>query len=206
MPHPSPADRIDSGSAQPTGDLPSPHIEFARKGKCIVLGRGGQTLLAGLPGILHVRIIAPQEVRKERIMKRYECDERHAERVIQHSDHERAGFHKFFFDLHWEDPHLYDLVVNTGFFSVDSAARLIEGVVYTDEFKAEQEETNIKLVAVVDEQNFGQRFMSCNVEHPDRLNAMAFDKILITSFNSTELILQKIADLGIPEESVVQLS
>jgi len=68
------------------------------------------------------------------------------------------------------------------------------------------QETNIKLVAVVDEQKNGQRFMRYTVEHPDRLKAFAFDKILITSFNSAELIMQKIADLGIPVESVVQLS
>ena len=44
------------------------------------------------------------------------------------------------------------------------------------------------------------------VEHPDRLIALTFDKILITSINSKEFIYQRIAALGLSAESVVQIS
>lgn len=114
---------------------------FAHKGNCVILGRGGQVVLGNIPGVLSVRVVAPVNVRIERIMKRYECHERHAEKIILHNDHERAGFHKFFFDCNWEDAGLYDLVINTGFFSAESAARLIEAAVATSEFKAAQEGT-----------------------------------------------------------------
>jgi DNA-binding MarR family transcriptional regulator len=67
------------------------------------------------------------------------------------------------------------------------------------------QETNIKLVAVVDDEKKGKRFMRHIVEHPDRLVALAFDKILITSLNSKEFICQRIAALGLPEGSVVQI-
>ena len=68
------------------------------------------------------------------------------------------------------------------------------------------QETNIKLVAVVDDEKKGKRFMRDIVEHPDRLVALTFDKILITSLNSKEFIYQRIAALGLPAESVVQIS
>ena len=68
------------------------------------------------------------------------------------------------------------------------------------------QETNIKLVAVVDDEKKGKRFMRYIVEHPDRLVALTFDKILITSLNSKELIYQRIAALGLSAESVVQIS
>ena len=67
------------------------------------------------------------------------------------------------------------------------------------------QETNIKLVAVVDDEKKGKRFMRYIVEHPDRLVALTFDKILITSLNSKEFIYQRIAALGLSAESVVQI-
>ncbi len=68
------------------------------------------------------------------------------------------------------------------------------------------QETNIELVAVVDDEKKGKRFMRFIVEHPDRLVSLSFERILITSINSKEYICQKIADLGLPAESVVQIS
>jgi len=67
------------------------------------------------------------------------------------------------------------------------------------------QETRIKLIAVVDDEKKGKRFMGFTVEHSDRLSSLSFDRILITSLNSTEHILQTIASLGIPDETVVQI-
>ena len=120
-------------------------FKFACKKDCVILGRGGQILLGKLPGILRIRIIAPLEVRIERVMKILECDDVHAEKMIQHSDNERAGFYKFFFDKNWENPDLYDLVINTGSFSAETAGVLIKSIVNTGEFKATQKETGRKL-------------------------------------------------------------
>ncbi|MCP5104605.1 MAG: BON domain-containing protein [bacterium] len=120
-------------------------FEFARKGNCVMLGRGGQAILGNIPGVLHVRVVAPWENRVERIMERYECDKRHAEKVIHHTDNERAGFHKFFFDYNWEDVNLYDLVLNTGSFSPDAGALLIRDVAEGAELKSRQKETELKL-------------------------------------------------------------
>ena len=68
------------------------------------------------------------------------------------------------------------------------------------------QETNIKLVAVVDDEKKGERFMRYIVEHPDRLTALTFDRILITSLNFKGSIYQKGAGLGLPAKSVVQIS
>lgn len=68
------------------------------------------------------------------------------------------------------------------------------------------QETNIELVAVFDDEKNGNRFMRYTVGHPDRMVSLTFDKILITSLNSKEYIHQKIADLGLSSESVVQIS
>lgn len=120
-------------------------LEEAQKGSCIVLGRGGQSLLADVTGVLHVRLIAPMDVRIERVKQRYECDEAHAEKIILRSDHERAGFHKFFFDRDWEDNELYDLIINTGSFPLEVAADTIINIIKTKEFKAARKEADRQL-------------------------------------------------------------
>ena len=68
------------------------------------------------------------------------------------------------------------------------------------------QETNIELVAVFDDEKNGKRFMRYTVGHPDRMISLTFDKILITSLDSREYIYQKIADLGLSSELVVQIS
>ena len=68
------------------------------------------------------------------------------------------------------------------------------------------QETNIELVAVFDDEKNGKRFMRYTIGHPDRIISLTFDKILITSLDSREYIYQKIADLGLSSELVVQIS
>ena len=65
--------------------------------------------------------------------------------MILHSDSERAGFHRFFFGENWENPGLYHLVINTGFFSEETAAGLIKHLVNSDDFKAAQKTARQKL-------------------------------------------------------------
>lgn len=103
--------------------------EFARQGSGIILGRGGQYLLAGIPVVYHIRIIAPLETRIERITAGYNCNPRQAEQIIRHSDHARAGFHRFFFNINWEDSSLYDLIVNTKNLSLEASADLMRQMV-----------------------------------------------------------------------------
>lgn len=101
--------------------------EFAQKGDCIMIGRGGQVLFDGIPGVLRVSVVAPTETRIERVQKHFQYDARLAEQVVRHSDHDRAGFHRFFFHVNWEDYHLYDLVINTHAISVETGVQLVKG-------------------------------------------------------------------------------
>ncbi|MCP5050033.1 MAG: BON domain-containing protein [bacterium] len=119
--------------------------EFAHEGTGVILGRAGQILLQNLPGVLHIRVIAPQDLRVKRVMKRFDCDQKQAEKFIDHSDHERAGFHKFFFDENWEDLNLYDLIINTGSFSTKTAAQWITDIMTSKVFKMQQEAATRKL-------------------------------------------------------------
>jgi hypothetical protein len=49
-----------------------------------------------------------------------------AEKVIRKSDNDRRGFLRFAFQMDWDDPALYDLVVNTEKLGIEGGADLIE--------------------------------------------------------------------------------
>jgi osmotically-inducible protein OsmY len=118
---------------------------FALEGDGIVLGRGGQVLLAGIPGVYHVRAIAPLPTRIERIKEGYRCDARQAEQIIRHSDLGRAGFHRFFYNVNWEEGSLYDLVLNTHTFTVETASELLRKMVSLCDSKEQRKARELRL-------------------------------------------------------------
>ena len=99
--------------------------EFARQADCVVLGRGGQMLFADVPGVIRVRVIAPLQDRVARVRDASGGDERRSRQAVQHSDNERAAFHRFLFHTNWDDPELYDLIINTRGISPKTAAALV---------------------------------------------------------------------------------
>ena len=108
---------------------------FAMKGGAVIVGRGGQVLLKGVPGVLNIRVEAPIALRLERVQEKFGGDSRHADKVIRGSDHDRNGFHRFFFNIDWEASEIYDLIINTKTFSVQAAVYLVERAIKTDEIK-----------------------------------------------------------------------
>ena len=95
-------------------------FDEARDANCVVLGRGGQMLFREVPGHLSVRLIAPAELRSERVAETEHLDLAQARQVVSKVDHNRAGFNSFFFDCDWADPLDYDMVFNTRRLSVDA--------------------------------------------------------------------------------------
>jgi DNA-binding MarR family transcriptional regulator len=67
------------------------------------------------------------------------------------------------------------------------------------------QQSRIELVAVVDDDSIGKKFMQFTVAHPDRIASLWFDRILIATINSTEPIFGKIATMGISASRVVEI-
>lgn len=66
-------------------------------------------------------------------------------------------------------------------------------------------ETPIKLVAVVDDQKIGKKFIKFTVADSAHLREFVFDRILITTIDSRKPILEKISAKGISLENVVEI-
>jgi cytidylate kinase len=99
--------------------------ELVDQGRMIIIGRAGQFILAGLPDVLHVRIIAPARLRAERVANRHTLTLEKAIDLVSASDRFRKNYLKRFYNLNWADPEFYDLVINTARVDTGRAARLI---------------------------------------------------------------------------------
>ncbi len=103
-------------------------FEHALRGRAVIMGRGGNFVLAGIPHALRIRVIAPPEARVERIMRRETVDRETALWLSERTDHERSGFIFALYGKHWDDPAEYDMTRNTGVETVDEIVGDILGL------------------------------------------------------------------------------
>ena len=101
-------------------------VEFAQQGDAIIVGRGGQMILADWPTALHVHLYAPLRVRTRRLAERASISELDAKRHIERSDEQKRQFirhmHK---NANWKDLKHYHLAINTAHIAPPVAAQLI---------------------------------------------------------------------------------
>ena len=120
--------------------------DFAARQDVVIVGRGSQVLLKGFPGILHVRVMAPDETRLQRLMAQHGCTEKVADQIMLRSDKNSAEFISAYFNADWEDHNLYDLIINTRTMSLETGAKLIKDTVCAEEFKEKSQPAMEKLL------------------------------------------------------------
>jgi len=98
----------------------------AEIGDCIVVGRGSSVVFQDLPAVVSVHLVAPMEIRQERVKSYFRCDEKRSRQIIEQSDHDRAGFHRYFFDVDWKAGSNYHLTINMGSLHPATAAEIIK--------------------------------------------------------------------------------
>jgi CMP/dCMP kinase len=105
--------------------------ELVEEGNVVIVGRAGQVILSDFPNVIHVRIIAPLELRAKRIAEKRSIPIEGARAQVEASDCNRRLYLKRCYKVRWDDPNLYDLIINTGRFTPDMAAEIIAQTVST---------------------------------------------------------------------------
>ena len=108
--------------------LKSAILAEAGNGNTIFIGRGTWVILRNVPGVFSVFLVAPGEIRQERVKNYYQCDDKRALQIIGKSDHDREGFHRYFFGFQWKDPGNYHLSLNTGLMQSETCAEIIKAM------------------------------------------------------------------------------
>ncbi len=107
--------------------------EEAARGNAVIVGRGGAFILRDHPDTLHVQIQAPIETRIRYLQSQAEelpdgtrPDDASLRQLCAAVDARRADYVRRLFGVNWLDSAHYDLILDTGTFSFEAAADLIE--------------------------------------------------------------------------------
>lgn len=100
-------------------------FDYAAADRVVLIGRGAFLLLQEVPFCLRVRLVAPLEVRLERIMVRESLDRDRALELITRVDRDRACYLKASYGKDWDEKSHYDLVLNTGSLGYEAVADLL---------------------------------------------------------------------------------
>lgn len=99
--------------------------EIAAEGRCVVVGRASAAVLARSADTLHVRLVAPLEIRIRTATERLGLDPGEAPRIVEERDQNRARYHREYYERDSNDPVHYDMVLNTGRLGFEGAAGVI---------------------------------------------------------------------------------
>jgi cytidylate kinase len=124
-------------------------LSYALKDKVVIMGRGGNFLLKGIPFVLRVRVIAPIEKRIEKVMEREGVNSENARWLIEKADHEMSGAIYLIYGRDWDKPEEYEMVFNTGIQSNDEIITAVKkGLLEKEKFNTEKARKILQLRAL----------------------------------------------------------
>jgi cytidylate kinase len=131
---PSLFERFDAETRRYITAMQTALYEFGEQDRVVLMGRGGQWLLRGIPHVLRVRVMAPFDIRVKRLGTKLsgrmgeQASPRTVTEMIRRDDTEKAGRMRYLYDVDVTDAALYDFVVNTEKLPVGAAVDLISDV------------------------------------------------------------------------------
>jgi cytidylate kinase len=114
-------------------------LGYALKDRVVIMRRGGNLLLKGIPSAFSIRFVAPIDKRIETIMERESVDRETARWLLEKTDGERAGFIRSIYGKEWDDPEGFDRIFDTSAEDVET----IVGVIKTTLLKKDEAKTDI---------------------------------------------------------------
>lgn len=107
-------------------------FEMAARDNVVLSGRGVTFILNRVRHALRVRVTAPERVRAKRVEHQQGFTPEGAAHFVRDSDREHASRIRFLYHVDWDDPLLYDHVLNTEHLDVRAAARVIQEMLHTE--------------------------------------------------------------------------
>lgn len=100
--------------------------EKAKAGESfIIVGRCGEDVLKEYDALVSIFVLGDKEVKKARIMEKYDKNEFMAERMMREKDTERKQYHNSFCESKWGDSRNYNISVNSSVLGIKETAELL---------------------------------------------------------------------------------
>jgi cytidylate kinase len=109
--------------------------EQARADNLVYHGLVGHLLLPGISHVIRVRVFADLDYRIKVAKQQQELGHAEALAYIEKVDKERRQWIRFLFDVEWDDPHLYDAVLNLSRMALGTACETVARLTEYEEFK-----------------------------------------------------------------------
>ncbi len=114
-------------------------LEEVRHDNMVYHGYSSHMLLQPQRHFARIRIEAPPDFRLKMTMERLECDSEKAREYIEEVDNQRVKWARYMFAQDIRNTILYDLHLNLGHMTLESACRIIENVLKDPDFQATPE-------------------------------------------------------------------
>lgn len=97
-------------------------------------GRSGHLLFSGIDHVLKVRIVEDETTKVKEVMQQLGIDSKKARRYLKDVEADRNKWARSMYGLSLEDPTYYDVMLNLGHMSVESAAAALASVAQLPDF------------------------------------------------------------------------
>ena len=108
-------------------------LKRASRGDLVYHGYAGHFLLDGIPHVLRARIIADRDSRVRAAMKDKDMSYKAAAQFVAHLDDQLRKWTRFLYGVEWQDPALYDVVLNLDHISVNGAVETLVAMTRLDD-------------------------------------------------------------------------
>ena len=102
--------------------------ELAEKEPCIIVGRCADFILKDYPKVLKIFCYSDMDSAIERCTEEYGIRKEDAEAEIRRINRNRIHHYEYYTGRKWGEPHHYNLMLNTGSISLETACKLIKDI------------------------------------------------------------------------------
>ena len=104
--------------------------QTAEEGDVVILGRGSQYILRDHPDAYHVLLIDEFENRVKFMMEHYDLRREKALQIVRNEDNRRMNLYRKLGKTDYDQPSLYDLVLNMSRMNLPKALTLVNDLVF----------------------------------------------------------------------------
>lgn len=101
---------------------------LADEDNLVLVGWGGQLILRDHPQAVHIRTVAADKDRLNRVMEREKVERAAAEEIMNRRNHRSQLFIEHYWKRDWADPLLYDAVLNLSWLSVEGGSQTAQAL------------------------------------------------------------------------------
>lgn len=109
-------------------------VNEVKEDNVVYHGLAGHFLLQGIPHVLKVRVIADLEFRIKGAMERTNLNRKEALEYLNKADEKRIKWTRFLYHVDWNEPSLYDLIINLEHIGLNSACDILCHTVTLNKF------------------------------------------------------------------------